>query len=129
MRQTDVEPWVRVCYLSPPANMNGIPLEHLNLETWTKLVDAHFRVHAGGSSPVLVKLAQVVSGPVRSRGDQRTESFSVLFLGPTDRILPQQIYRFEQDQLGSFELFLVPVGRRADALEYEAVFNRFVKPG
>ena len=56
--------------------------------------------------------------------------FSVLFHGPLEPVVPQGIYRLENEQLGTFELFIVPVGpsepatrREAPAMRYEAVFG------
>ena len=51
-------------------------------------------------------------------------NFSLLFRGPLQPLLPQQIYPVEHDRLGRFDLFIVPVKRDAQGLYYEAVFNR-----
>ena len=49
--------------------------------------------------------------------------FSVVFLGPRDPVLPQRIYRLEHDELGTLDLFLVPIGRDDAGVRYEAVFT------
>jgi hypothetical protein len=54
----------------------------------------------------------------------RQERFSVVFRGPRDKLLQQGMYQMQHDQLGGFDLFLVPVGRDRDGVYYEAVFNR-----
>ncbi len=41
--------------------------------------------------------------------------------------LGQGTFDLEHDQIGSFALFLVPIGPDAEGMRYEAVFNRFVK--
>src|SRR4051794_2354825 len=51
-------------------------------------------------------------------------SFSLLFRGPHQPLLPQQIYIVDHDQLGRFDLFIVPIRRDAEGLHYEAIFNR-----
>jgi hypothetical protein len=51
-------------------------------------------------------------------------NFSLLFRGPQQPLLPQQIYAVDHDALGSFELFIVPIRRDAQGVHYEAVFNR-----
>jgi hypothetical protein len=56
------------------------------------------------------------------------ESFSLLFLGPADRLLPQRIYAFECEPLGRFDLFIVPIGRDDTGVRYEAAFNCLVSP-
>ena len=37
--------------------------------------------------------------------------------------LPQRIYRLEHAELGGLDLFLVPIGRDASGITYEAVFT------
>ena len=50
--------------------------------------------------------------------------FSALFAGPKSVPLPQQTYRLQHATLGTFSVFLVPVGRPGKELSYEATFNR-----
>jgi hypothetical protein len=51
------------------------------------------------------------------------EPFSILFRGPVEEILPQQIYRVEHDTIGTSEIFLVPLAPGADGALYQAVFT------
>jgi len=62
----------------------------------------------------------------RSVGRLSRDRFSLVFRGPQQPTYPQQIYPFEHDRLGRFDLFIVPVKRDAHGLYYEAVFNRVV---
>lgn len=48
-------------------------------------------------------------------------SFRLEFVGPSDPILPQATYRFSDGGAGH-EIFIVPVGRDAIGVRYEAVF-------
>jgi hypothetical protein len=54
----------------------------------------------------------------------RSQPFSIIFLGPPTPLLPQRIYEFhgEPDE-AAMEIFIVPVGRNADGITYEAVFG------
>ncbi|KPV57487.1 hypothetical protein QJ48_21875 [Paenibacillus sp. A3] len=52
------------------------------------------------------------------------ERFSLLFSGPLEPFLPQQIYLFRHPQLGELHLFTVPVGKNPDGFLYEVVFSR-----
>jgi hypothetical protein len=61
-------------------------------------------------------------------GDAEAGSFAILFHGPADPLLPQRTYFFEHDTLGSFELFIVPIGRDQEGCRYEAVFNHQSSP-
>lgn len=52
------------------------------------------------------------------------ESFRLLFAGPLTPQLGQGVWSLEHAQLGAEAIFLVPVGRSADGVVYEAIFNR-----
>jgi hypothetical protein len=56
----------------------------------------------------------------------RQQAFSIVFLGPGDKLMPQHIYRLQHEALGEVDLFLVPVGSKEQGYEYEAVFNQLV---
>jgi hypothetical protein len=56
-----------------------------------------------------------------------TRTFSIVFRGPAARFLPQHTYRLRHPRLGELDLFLVPVGRQGENIQYEAVFNRLVQ--
>ena len=49
--------------------------------------------------------------------------FSLIFLGRDPRVLPQRLYRLAHDQMGQLTLFLVPVGKDAEGVSYQALFN------
>jgi len=55
--------------------------------------------------------------------DSSIQSFSILFRGPKDKMLPQGIYRVDHEKIDTLDLFLVPVGPDQTGLCYEAVFN------
>ncbi len=54
---------------------------------------------------------------------QRTTPFSLLFRGPSERILPQGIYRFDNAGMGAFDLFIVPLQPDSEGSRYEAIFT------
>lgn len=70
--------------------------------------------HLDGGPAITLTLVEV-------NGEARP--FSIEFLGPRDPVLPQRIHRLEHPALGALELFIVPIGRDADGVRYEAVFN------
>ena len=53
----------------------------------------------------------------------RQDPFSIVFRGPKDKALGQGTFRMEHDEIGSFDLFLVPIGEDQSGRQYEAVFN------
>ena len=52
------------------------------------------------------------------------DSFSLYFIGPENVFLNQATYSLSHDELGGpWLVFLVPVGRRENAFQYEAAFT------
>lgn len=49
--------------------------------------------------------------------------FTLVFVAEDARVLPQKIYRLEHVALGALDVFLVPIGKDATGVSYEAVFN------
>jgi hypothetical protein len=49
--------------------------------------------------------------------------FSLIFLAKDPRVLAQRLYRMEHEELGAVTIFLVPVGKDAAGVSYQAVFN------
>ena len=75
-------------------------------------------MHRPEGRALRVKLVSVRELP--SAGD----SFSLLFRTGRTQDVESRIYRLEHPALGSFELFLSPVGRGVKGLDLEAVINR-----
>jgi len=65
----------------------------------------------------LISVSELLTSP-------RQERFSIFFRGPQGISLPQAIYEFQHERMGSFELFIVPVNQDGAGIYYEAVFNR-----
>lgn len=98
-------------------------LEHMTAASFDERVGEAFRVRAGDSTLEL-KLLIVTEATVRPDDAPRARPpFSILFGGPLHPVLPQATYAFENDVLGEFELFIVPVGPEAGEMQYEAVFG------
>jgi hypothetical protein len=112
--------------------MNTVPLEQLGFEAFAKLVKTNFRVWIDPQASVDLELAEITPPRVSSTGGANSlkyENFTLEFLGPADRLLPQRMYWFESAAIGRFELFIVPVGRDPNGTRYHAAFNRLVKSG
>jgi hypothetical protein len=52
------------------------------------------------------------------------ESFSLTFLDAANLPFPQQTYAMKHDEMGEFDLFIVPVNSDARGRYYQAIFNR-----
>jgi hypothetical protein len=94
-----------------------------DLATFEQLVGTRFRLRLDEENSVEVELAQL-----KNTSSPSWEQFTLLFQAPTEAPAEQRIYVLEQEAIGAFEIFLVPIGRTEGGLQYEAVFNRRVEP-
>ena len=97
-------------------------IENLTSSMFAEHLNTTFRVTAGPSKIVEMELFDVLDVST-----ERQERFSILFRGPHGMLLEQRIYTFEHDKMGTFDLFIVPIGVDEDGYTYEAVFNRVIK--
>lgn len=98
-------------------------LERLTASDFVPLIGAEFRLSVPGeadSQPIRLQSAAVL-GDARQPGMR--EPFALHFLGAGTAALPQAIYRLESETLGPIEIFLVPIGRDANGVTYEAIFS------
>lgn len=112
--------------------MNETPLERLTLEQFAAQVKTRFRLHRDAGEELELELAEAaaIRSPALTAAagkPLRQERFSLLFHGPEQPLLPQGLYQLGHASLGRFTLFLVPIGREAGIVRYEAVFNRLVR--
>jgi Domain of unknown function (DUF6916) len=49
--------------------------------------------------------------------------FTLTFIGPVEAALEQSIYHLAHDEMGDFDIFLVPLGPNQQGMRYEAVFT------
>jgi hypothetical protein len=52
------------------------------------------------------------------------QNYSLIFRGPQHPFMTQGIQTIGHPELGTSEIFLVPIGKDTDGYLYEAVFNR-----
>jgi hypothetical protein len=108
--------------------------DQLSLEAFLPCLKTRFRVILDPVSFVELELQEAkalslpgqVQSPVKAPGH---ESFSLILLGPDSRFLPQRTYAFEHDQIGRFEMFIVPIAQKPGFFEYQVIFNRLAKQG
>jgi len=87
-----------------------------DLATFQRLVGTGFLLRLDGETNFEVELSQLK--------DSSSPPWE-----PAAAPAEQRIYVLEQEAIGAFEIFLVPVGRTEAGLQYEAVFNRRIEPG
>jgi hypothetical protein len=98
-------------------------LEKLNSRIFTENLHTKCKVQAGPADTIQLELIEVGERPT----SPRMECFSVLFQGPASPVLPQRIWKLEHPRLGTFSLFLTPLGVNESGATYEAVFHRHRK--
>jgi hypothetical protein len=67
--------------------------------------------------------AELVEARKLGDGGPRRDPFSLLFRTAPNLVLPQKIYPVSHPQLGTVEIFLVPVGPDSTGMLHQAVFN------
>ena len=94
---------------------------------------ATFETHLGGTFSVsvddehltmeLIEVTDLTSRSGPAAANRERAPFSLLFRGPRQIVLPQRIYRMKHEDIGTFELFLVPIGPDRHGMRYEAIFT------
>ena len=105
-------------------------LQHFTVATFAEHLGETFRVYLdAGDATHCLEIALIEATDLSARGRQQAPDsgqrapFSIVFRGPATPILPQRIYRVEQPAIGTFDLFLVPIGPDEGGMQYEAVFT------
>ena len=95
--------------------------ETATIETFSQLTNKKFVMHFGESQSTELELVNVADVGSSDRQIQ----FSLVFVGRNAPVM-QGIYRLEHDELGTFDLFLVPIGMDQNGIQFEAIFNRML---
>ena len=94
--------------------------DSLTHENFAAQLNTKFRVGIDDANAVDLVLAEVSE----LKTSARQEQFAIVFHGPIEVFLGQGLRQFEHDEMGQFNLFLVPIGKDDNSYSYEAVFNR-----
>lgn len=106
--------------------MDLVPLDQIPFSAFAGEVGTVFDVALPGGDSVGLALTSV-SGLQSSEnpGNGKVyESFSIFFQGPGTQCLGQGTWTIRHQRLGSFELFIVPIGNMEGRFQYQAAFNR-----
>lgn len=102
-------------------------MEILKLSMFTDHVDSRFNLNLGDTTMDLTLVEAEPRKPTPKGfgvpDTIRDDPFALLFCGPRDSPLPQQLYPVTHEALGELVLFLVPVGIDDKGRYYEALFN------
>jgi hypothetical protein len=99
------------------------PLDQLQSADFSPYLNGTFLIRLEGIGPIDLELVSVTEAGPRSRPEAR-QPFSLHFLGPiSSRYLLQHIYSLEHHQMGTLDLFLVPLGPERGRMRYEAILT------
>jgi hypothetical protein len=95
-------------------------LEHAE---FSKHLNTKFRIFLNETETIDAELTSVSEHLV----SPRQERFAIVFRTSNETFLEQGIRRFDHDEMGTFQLFIVPIARNDEGTLYESVFNRLIK--
>ena len=95
--------------------------EPFRQETFAANLNTIFRIQVAETQHIEITLVQVSDLNIT----ERQERFFIVVKGPNDPFLGQGMRHFTHDQMGEFDLFVVPISQDESGTNYEAVFNRF----
>jgi hypothetical protein len=98
-------------------------LESFTAETFRPHLDQKFRMNG---DTIVLRLSSVDDWSERAgpgAAGRTRAPFSLVFHAPDGPVFTQGTYSLGHDELGNFELFIVPIGRDAQGIMYEAVFT------
>lgn len=98
-------------------------LDRLSKEDFARSLNTAFECSLAPGQSVSLQLIQLREG----KSSPQQEQFGLLFQGPLEFLLPQQMYPMRHETLGEFDLFIVPVSKDAQGFYYEAMFNRLLQ--
>ena len=96
--------------------------DRLDLASFQPLVGQTFGVEITGESSIQLTLTEANLGPWQPP-EGSPSAFELMFRGPSDPILPQATYRLTHPELGSLDIFIVPIAHSDERTTYQAVFN------
>ena len=93
------------------------------IDRYAKAVGTRFRLRATSDVECEIVLDRVVERPAMPGAPNGRVPFTLTFLGPAGRTIPQDVYRLDHARLGRTQLLLVPIGPPRHRAVLEAVFG------
>jgi hypothetical protein len=93
----------------------------LSYEVFAANLNTSFQIALEDSAQLQTELVEVSDRKLHPK----QEEFSIVFRGPNETFLGQGIRSFNHEQMGEFQVFIVPIRQDQNGYYYEAVFNRF----
>jgi hypothetical protein len=97
-------------------------LDTLNDTDFSPRIGQAFRLALNAEESLDVTLIEVHTHKY-APPNQKRRGFSLMFKSALPKAAPQATYTLSHGEMGSMDLFLVPIGLREGGMCYEAVFN------
>ena len=97
-------------------------LQDLTYDTFRDRKGQSFRDTEAGIDLELLEVDDLTAVARNVPADARTP-FSLIFRAPAEPALSQGIRPLEHDELGTLEIFVVPIAQEPDGMRYQAVFS------
>ncbi len=94
----------------------------IQVDHFAKTANTSFELSLGETSMMLT-LVEIKPIKTQAFPGMMRQPFSLTFRSATQLVLPQRIYRLTNAATGPMDIFLVPVGRDAQGVSYQAVYN------
>jgi hypothetical protein len=98
-------------------------LETFTISTFSKHKGERFLIYTDSGDTLEAELTEVNAIGSGTPPPDKRQPFSLVFNSQGETILPQKIYNIEHDGIGIFDLFLVPIHKDEQGVQYEAVFT------
>jgi hypothetical protein len=95
----------------------------LVFEDFADKVGQSFALSVAGAPPIPLTLTEAEAHDVSKGMPGSRTPFSLVFIATHPAVLPQQIYQLAHDVLGDLTVFLVPIGKDARGVSYQATFS------
>lgn len=97
-------------------------LDTFTIDTFRPRLGELFTIVLDEENRLPTKLTEVFPWGDESPGRPRV-AFSLIFHTVPQAVVPQAIYRVENENMEPFEIFLTPIGPDERGMRYEAVFT------
>jgi len=106
------------------AAASGVPA-YLKRSSYAALVGSSFG--SGAGTLTLTAVSDLVRADTDPSFVGRDDAFALSFAGPKDAVLESGIHSLSSGALGSFDVFITPVGEPGSSQSYEVVVDRSVR--
>lgn len=91
----------------------------LTKEDFDKHLNTEFKLQPEQHEPIKMELIETCD-----KSNKDINGFSLTFLGKSETIFPQRIYKILHKEMGEINMFIVPFKKDEKGIYYDAIFSR-----